>query len=144
MPKAIEAVWKIKSTRLIGAIARVTHRRRTGPGRPALVARPLELRLACHAPPAKPCARPTVNLGGTEDQTCLMFIHPYWVSFLLFSPSLIYSLLVTYRNLIDELVDGRILDSNPCFGEQIKLHKNTIPVASAMDPDMDESIHRAK
>ena len=25
MPKAIEAVWKIESTRLIAAIARVTH-----------------------------------------------------------------------------------------------------------------------
>jgi predicted RNA polymerase sigma factor len=41
--KAIEAVWKIESTRLIAAIARVTHdigiRRRTGPGRPGDYAR---------------------------------------------------------------------------------------------------------
>jgi len=41
-------------------------------------------------------------------------------------------------------VDGRILDSNPCFGEKIKLHINTIPVANAIEPEMDESIQRAK
>jgi predicted RNA polymerase sigma factor len=62
VPKAIEAVWTIESTRLIAAIARVTHdigiAEELAPDAPALVARPLKLWLACHAPSANACARP--------------------------------------------------------------------------------------
>ena len=43
------------------------------------------------------------------------------------------------------MVDGLSqFANNPCRGEKIKLIKKRTPVAKAIEPEMDVSIHRAK